>query len=194
MHPSDLQIGCVVMAAGDARRFGQNKLLQPFRGRPLIDYALDAANPALFCQIVVVTQYDAIAVRAAARGCTVLRNEHPDWGVSHTICLGTKALQACDGILYLVSDQPLLTRASVARIVAEWRQHPDCIVGAASGEARGNPNLFPQKYFPDLLHLQGDRGGTRVIRQHPEVLRIVQVPEAELHDCDTPAALEQISF
>ena len=192
MHPSDLQIGCVVMAAGDARRFGQNKLLQPFRGRPLIDYALDAADPALFCQIVVVTQYDAIAARAAARGCTVLRNEHPDWGVSHTIRLGTEAMSDCDGILYLVSDQPLLRADSVRRVVEAWRSMPDRIVGAGHDGRRGNPNLFPARLFPELLALEGDHGGNQVIRRHAEEFRLVEIPPLELADCDTPQALEDL--
>ena len=37
-----VQIGCVVMAAGDARRFGDNKLAAVFDGKPLILRALEA--------------------------------------------------------------------------------------------------------------------------------------------------------
>ena len=40
-HP----IGCVIMASGLARRFGSNKLLADFGGRPMLCRALDAQIP-----------------------------------------------------------------------------------------------------------------------------------------------------
>lgn len=188
-HADTLRVGCVVMAAGNSSRFGSNKLLHRLDGRTFIERALDAVPPALLENTVVVTQYDAVAALAERRGLRVLRNEHPDWGVSHTIRLGTQALQSCDGILYLVADQPHLTQASVSRIVQTWRAHPDRITGAAHGERRGNPNLFPAEFFDELCALEGDRGGTRVIRAHPDRLLTVQVPEPELADHDAPAKL-----
>lgn len=39
------KIGCVVMAAGNARRFGENKLAAQLRGRSLILRALEAVRP-----------------------------------------------------------------------------------------------------------------------------------------------------
>ena len=188
-HADRLRIGCVVMAAGNASRFGRNKLLQSFGGKTLIERTLDAVPPALLADTVVVTQYDEIAALAQRRGLRVLRNEYPEWGISHTIRLGTQALRSCGGILYLVADQPRLTRTSVERVVRAWQAQPDRIAGAAHGEKRGSPNLFPAEFFDELCSLEGDRGGTRVIRTHPDRLLTVQIPEAELTDCDTPAAL-----
>ena len=185
----ELRIGCVVMAAGNAVRFGSNKLLHELDGKTLLERALDAVPPELAGDTVVVTQYDAVAALTARHGFAVLRNDRPELGISRTIRLGTQALADCGGILYLVADQPRLTRASVTKIVEVWRAHPDRIAGAACGERRGNPNLFPAKYFPELCALEGDRGGTRVIRAHPEALLLVQIPEQELIDCDTPEQL-----
>mgnify|MGYP000776032481 CR=1 FL=1 len=39
-----MKIGCVVLAAGNARRFGSNKLLADFGGAPLIAQALDVTE------------------------------------------------------------------------------------------------------------------------------------------------------
>ena len=158
------RIGCVVMAAGTE----QARLLRPYNGKALIARALDAVPPEL----------------ARARGFAVLPNEQPARGISRTIRLGTQALSGCDGILYLVADQPRLTRASLQKIADAWRAHPDRIAAAMCGERRGNPNLFPAKYFPELCALEGARGGTRVIRAHSESLLPVQLPERELADCD----------
>ena len=51
------KIGCVVMAAGNARRFGENKLAAQLRGRSLILRALEAVPAEKFDKVVVVTQY-----------------------------------------------------------------------------------------------------------------------------------------
>lgn len=51
------KIGCVVMAAGNARRFGDNKLAAQLRGRSLILRALEAVPAEKFDKVVVVTQY-----------------------------------------------------------------------------------------------------------------------------------------
>ena len=104
------RVGCVAMAAGNAARFGGNKLAARLEGRSLIERALDAAAGTEFDRVAVVSQYPEVEALAAARGFLSLRNRHPDWGLSHTIRLGTEALRDCDGILYLVCDQPLLTR------------------------------------------------------------------------------------
>ena len=49
-----LPVGCVIMASGLARRFGSNKLLADFGGRPLLCRALEVtATPALAARVVV---------------------------------------------------------------------------------------------------------------------------------------------
>ena len=185
-----LKIGCVVMAAGNAERFGENKLAALVNGKPLIRLALEAVPPTL--ETVVVTQYDEVATIANEFGFSVIRNPHPHLGISHTIYLGTEHLEHCDGILYMVSDQPLLRRESVEKIVSLWRSHPNCIVGAAGEGIRGNPNLFPREFFPALLSLQGDRGGNGIIRANEDRLLLVEIHKNELADVDTKSALAEI--
>ena len=92
----------------------------------------------------------------------------------------------------MVSDQPLLASDSVAKVVQAWQAHPDRIVGAAHNGKRGNPNLFPQEFFPELLELTEDHGGNTVIRAHPERFLPVEVAQEELTDVDTPQALREL--
>lgn len=185
-------IGCLVMAAGSAARFGENKLARTLGGRTLIQRALDAVPNAQFARLLVVTQYPEVERLARAHGFEVLRNEHPDWGASHTIRLGTGAMRECDAIMYLVADQPLLTRTTVTQLVETWRKNTAHIVGAGHDGVRGNPNIFPRRFFPELMQLTGDRGGNQVIRRHEDVLLLVETPPEELYDCDTPEALRKL--
>ena len=52
-----MKIGCIVMAAGNARRFGSNKLDARVEGKTLLRRALEAVPAACFDRVAVVTQY-----------------------------------------------------------------------------------------------------------------------------------------
>ena len=184
-----LKIGCVVLAAGNARRFGENKLAAEVDGRSLILRALETVPGELFDNVVVVTQYPEILELAGAFHFSAVYNPHPDWGVSHTIRLGLTGLRDCEGVLFLVSDQPLLTRESVQRLVELWKRQPDRIAALGHGGVRGNPCLFPARFFPELMALTEDRGGSSVIRRHEEDLVLLEVQARELTDVDTPEAM-----
>lgn len=187
-----LKLGCVVMAAGNARRFGNNKLAAQLDGRSLIRRTLDAIPPDVFDSVIVVTQYPEIAVLAQEYSFTAIRNEHPDFGISHTIKLGLSELMDCHGVLFLVSDQPLLKQESVAALAEFWQQQPEHIAALGHNGVRGNPCLFPARFFPELLELREDRGGNAVIRRHEECLVLLDVDAAELTDIDTPQAMNDI--
>lgn len=185
-------LGCVVMAAGNARRFGDNKLAAGVRGRSLILRALEAVPGEEFETVAAVTQYPEVMALAERFHFSAVRNEHPDWGISHTIRLGLDALGDCGGAMFLVSDQPLLRRESVRALAELWRSQPDKIAALAHGGVRGNPCVFPARLFPELLALREDCGGNTVIRRHEEDLVLLEVPEEELTDVDTPEALRQL--
>lgn len=184
-----MRIGCVVMAAGDARRFGENKLAAEFGGKPLILRALEAVPAEKFSAVAVVTQYPEVEELAKRFHFTPVHNPHPDWGISHTIRLGLEALGECGAALFQVSDQPLLRRETVAAEVDFFRAHPDKLVGLGHDGVRGNPCIFPAAYFPELLALKEDHGGSSVIRRHEEELLLFEAAAAELADADTRQAL-----
>ena len=188
-----LTLGCLVMAAGSGRRFGGNKLAAELDGKTLIRRALEAVPGARFSAVTVVSQYEDIEELAGQFGFAAIHNDRPDLGLSRTIQLGTEAMRSCDGILYMVADQPRLRQETVARIVEVFCQHPDRIVGAGHNGRRGNPNLFPAKFFPELMAITGDHGGSSVIRAHEDELLLVEADAEELFDCDTPEALESLT-
>ncbi len=187
------KLGCVVMAAGNARRYGDNKLAAQLRGRSLILRALEAVPTEAIDSAVVVTQYPEIMRLAGEFHFAAVYNEHPDYGISHTIELGLTGLRDCDGVMFLVSDQPLLRRKSVAALARLWKSHPDSIAALSHGGVRGNPCVFPARFYPELLELTEDRGGNAVIRRHEEDLVLLEVDARELTDVDTPEALRSLT-
>lgn len=189
---AELRIGCLVMAAGCGSRFGRNKLKAEVDGKSLLRRALEAVPAEEFHRVTVVTQYDGAAALAEGFGFDVVRNDRPQDGLSRTVRLGTEAMADCDAILYQVADQPLLERGTVRRELEFFRAHPDCIVGLSHNGVRGNPCVFPRRFFPELTALEGDVGGNVVIRAHPEALLLFEAPAAELQDVDTVEALARV--
>ena len=188
--PTVRSIGCLVMAAGNGARFGSNKLEASFAGKSLFSLALAAIPAGVFSRVTVVSQYPELLHEAQEAGFAAILNDRPEDGISRTIRLGTEAMADCDAILYMVSDQPLLRADTVQRLADCWFQNPDCIISAAHNGHRGNPCLFPARFFPELCALEGDRGGSSVIRRHEDALLLVEADEHELFDCDTKQALE----
>lgn len=188
-----LRIGCVVMAAGSASRFGRNKLAAEVDGKTLLRRALEAVPSSRFSRVAVVTQYPEAAALAREFSFTPVENTRPDWGISHTISLGLDALGDCDAALFLVSDQPLLEQASVAELVDFYCLHPSHIAALGHGGVRGNPCLFPARFFPELRALREDHGGSAVIRRHEDALLLYEVPARQLTDVDTRQALEELT-
>ena len=189
---AELRIGCLVMAAGSGSRFGRNKLEAVIDGKTLLRRALEAVPQEEFACVTVVTQYDGAAALAEEFGFAVVRNDRPEDGLSRTVRLGTEAMASCGAIMYQVADQPLLERDTVRREVELFRAHPDRIVGLGDNGVRGNPCIFPRRFFPELMALTGDTGGNVVIRAHPESLLLYETAAAELRDVDTVEALAAI--
>ena len=191
-HDRKDSVGCVLMAAGNASRFGENKLTAVIDGRTMIRRAMDAIPVDRLASVCVVTQYGAVETLAGEYGFFCVRNTHPEWGQSYSVRLGTEALKgSCDAILYMVADQPYLQRESVADLVELHQTAPERIVSASHGGRRGNPCIFPGKYFPELCALSGDVGGSAVIRRHEEQLLLMEMDPVELRDVDTPEDMER---
>lgn len=189
-----IPVGCVVLAAGNAERFGENKLAAVYRGRTLAQWAMEAVSRDGIDSAFVVTQYDEIEALALRYGFDVIRNDRPELGVSRSVVLGTKALGPISrGILFLVADQPLLKRETVSALTAMFREHPENIVCLSHDGKRGNPCIFPASLFSELTALTGDVGGRAVIARHEDMVLLLEAGAKELYDVDTLYDLEKLS-
>lgn len=181
-----MKIGCIVMAAGASLRFGGSKLTMPFNSRPMFHYALDALPLELLSRVAVVSGKAEILDEAARRGLIPVLNDRPELGPPRTIRLGMEALPDMDAIMFMVADQPRLTRKSVAGEIGCFLENAASIVAMGYGTRRGNPVIFPRAYFEELKSLSGERGGGAVMAMHKEKVLLYQLDdEAELADIDT---------
>ncbi len=186
-----MKIGCVLLASGLSERFGSNKLLTSFFGKTLIENTMDALPPASFSKAVAVTAYKEVAEAAYGRGYYVVMNDSPSAGVRHTIRLGLEQMADMDACLFCVCDQPYISGASVAAMLADYRGG---IAALSSGGRRGNPVLFPAELFSELQSLAEGESGSAVIARHEDMLRLYPVLSAlELEDVDCAEDAERLA-
>ncbi len=185
-----MKIGCVVKASGASTRFGSNKLLAPFLGKPLLAHLLEAL-PGGLARTLVVTRDPAIAALAEALGRKALVHALP--GEGDSIRLGMERMLDMDGCLFCVGDQPLLTTSTLENILQAFAAHPQAIVRVGWQGQPGNPVLFPRALFPGLCALTGQETGNTVLRAHGELVRLVEAGcRQELMDIDTPEELREL--
>lgn len=181
-------IGCVIMASGLGKRFGSNKLMADFHGKPMIMWALQVSE-SLKAHRVVVTRHEDVANLCKNLGVDVVLHELPHR--SDTVQLGLGFLGNLDGCLFLPGDQPLLQRETVETMVHQWHGDRSTIIRPFYNDTPGSPVLFPQWTFPELMKLPEGKGGGWVIKQHPECVKAFPVEDPyQLMDADTPETLE----
>lgn len=194
--PGDLpaaDTAIILMAAGIGRRFGSNKLLAPFHGRPLWEYAWERAVEAkkeLGIQLLMVSGYQPLL---QAPEVIPVCNDLPLLGASHTVRLGVKEAEklGMQYAVFMVSDQPMLKTSSLKRLI-EARE-PGKIVCLSKDGRAGNPVVFHRDFFPELLALTGDRGGKMVMHRHMDAVKWVEADEmSELTDIDTAASADAV--
>lgn len=188
--------GCVIMASGLGRRFGENKLLALFHGRPLISHILEiTASPVFSCRIVV-TRHREIAELCQQHQIDFLLHQMP--GQNDTIRLGLQLLlsrtPSLSGCCFCTGDQPLLTQDSLETLALTFTSQPDRICRCAFENRPGNPVIFPASLFQELLQLPNDTGGGYLIRRYPEQVLSVPVQSGwELEDIDRPEDMARLS-
>ena len=182
-------LGCIIMASGLGKRFGGNKLMADFDGKPMIERAL-LATDRIFSERIVVTRSADVAKYCENRGVRVILHELPNR--NDTVRIGLLAISATDGCLFCPGDQPLLSRETTAALALSAKNDKNGIFRPVCGEREGAPVLFPKSVYDELLNLPEGKGGNVIIKKHPELLRKISITDpSELMDADTR---EQLAF
>ncbi len=184
-----MKLGLIMLAAGNSRRFGSNKLLYEIEGKPMylrmLEQLIKVKNHFISCNLTVITQYGEIGTKAEELGAQVLYNPHPERGISSSLKIGLAANQNADACLFTVTDQPWLTAETIIALLEHYRAC-DCQIACVSHNGKlGNPCVFSKKYYPELLNLEGDTGGKRVILSHRKEAVTLEIGDAkQLLDMD----------
>lgn len=176
-----MKIDLVILASGFSRRFATNKLLYVWKGKPLIEHTLIKIDKQAFDKVLVVTQYPEIIELAKRYGFETIFNHQAALGLSSSIKLAVDHLADSKQIMFLVGDMPYLKAESIIKMVnmADGKH----IICAYDGNIK-NPMIFPDRYFKDIMMLEGDQGAKRIALRNEDCIIKCPIAFVELKDID----------
>ena len=187
----------ILLAAGEASRYGSPKQLLRFKGVSLVRRAALAILET-GAALTVVTGAHAEKVVAELAGLPVTLVHNADWhqGMGCSIAAGFRSLADTaagdSAALLCLSDQPLVGATQLRRLLQSMVAGSGTIVISDYGGSHGPPCLFPADLYPELAALQGAAGARGVLTRHPDRVVAVAMPEATV-DIDTPLAWQEFT-
>lgn len=176
----------VVLAAGESKRFGSQKLLHPLAdGDTLLARAIRARGTY---DAVVVTR-SVLRDRAQALGARVVINDEPQRGMAHSLRLANAAIDAEAAILVLPADLLLIEPEHAARIVAAANGN-DVVHPLRADGTPGHPVYFSPPARALIGQLRDNEPIARVRDDHRLVRATLPIEDAwPYQDVDQPSDL-----
>lgn len=162
----------VVLAAGSSSRLGRSKQELVYQGETLLARATRIAGEVADAVVVVTRE----------------NNPDADEGIASSIRVGVRAAGEDARVLITLCDQPLVTAAHLAALIAVDAP----IVATGYRGIAGVPAVFAPRFVPELLALRGDRGARAVIEAHREIVNVLTFDDAVV-DIDTEEDVATLS-
>lgn len=194
-RPLALRIAAIVLAAGESRRMGTNKLLLPLAGEPLVRRACRVALGAGLHPLIVVLGHESERVRAALAGleCRFALNADVGGPLSSSLHRGLECLPLdAAGVVVMLADMVNVTEHMVRALVRAAQSSTAPIVSSRYAHTLAPPVLFRRALFDELRAATGEGGGKAVVEQHREDALYVDWPLTALTDVDTPEDLAKL--
>ena len=177
-------IAVAVLAAGQGRRFGSDKLIADLDGTPMgLRIAQTLKQIPFGWRFAVCSKGAALVHHFSALGFQVVVNDNPETGQAHSLHLVVEAAYTTEAkaLLVVLADMPFVTKCHIEKLVAAG----DGIVASTCGENPMPPAFFPRDVWPEMLKTSGDAGARGLL----QTASLVVATLSELHDIDVPADL-----
>jgi molybdenum cofactor cytidylyltransferase len=186
------KIAIIILGAGASTRLSEPKQLLAFRGKSLIENAIDTALASNLGPVYVVlgSSGDLISkkLKTYKRKITFIHNQDWETGVGSSIRAGLKEVEKKDpktyGILITLVDQPLIETSHLVNMIRSHFTFGKKIIASGYGGSFGVPAFFHNSLFNYVERLDGDQGAKSIISKLKRDVHIIPNPDAEL-DIDT---------
>ncbi|MCU0591833.1 MAG: nucleotidyltransferase family protein [Desulfobacterales bacterium] len=197
----DGSVAGIVLAAGEAKRFGGCKQLAKLQGKPLLQWVLDAALASDLDAVILVLGSCHRKVRSVLR--TELARQrlqvviNPDFasGQSTSLKAGLERVRhEYSAAMFLLADQPFITSGLINQLRTSFLRSSCRIAVPVFQGRRGNPCIFEHSLYPEIWRVTGDRGARELIHAHPcDVLEVMVSDPAVCRDIDAPEDLDRFT-
>jgi molybdenum cofactor cytidylyltransferase len=191
--------GIIILAAGNSSRLGQPKQLLAYNNTTLLKNTIEQAFKVPNSIIIVVTGSNTELIESDLDFSKIKTCFNSEWesGISTSITKGLKELllsyQDCESCIFAVCDQPYITNVVFENLIREYQNTEKGIVASSYSETLGTPVLFNEKYYDELLKLEGHEGAKKIINRFIDDTIAVPFEKGNI-DIDTMEDYEKLIF
>jgi xanthine/CO dehydrogenase XdhC/CoxF family maturation factor/CTP:molybdopterin cytidylyltransferase MocA len=196
--PSMQTYGVLLLAAGSSKRLGTPKQSLVYKGKTLLQRAVDTALELHGgATIVVVNNGSGETVNQPGQmPVDVIVNENAKDGMAGSIRKGMEhiadAYPYLTHVLIMLCDQPFVNTMHLRSLIDKQQSAGTLAVASYYDGRKGVPALFHRSLFPELQNLEGDSGAKHLIERLGDTVVAVDFPEGAI-DVDTKEMFQQIT-
>jgi molybdenum cofactor cytidylyltransferase len=182
--------GIIILAAGASARLGEPKQQLLYKGKTLLQHAVDAAVESMAQLVIVVLGANAEVIKndITKHGVTVIHNKDWEEGMASSIRAGIKELQKSspdiDDAILMLCDQPFVDAALLNSLMLNKHPTSKPIIACAYNNTVGPPALFDKTYFNALLSLNGQEGAKKLLMKYRDKVFTIRFDKGAI-DIDT---------
>ena len=185
------EITGVLLAAGQSRRFGDNKLLAEIDQQALILHAAVSLSPCSRLLAVVRRQDHALHQLLLDRSIELVFNDQSTRGMGSSIACAVAASRHSHGWCVLPADMPFIHPSTTQAVFSALANSAALAAPFFKGK-RGHPVGFGRQLMHQLLELDSEPGARDIVTEHIEQLvKIDSSDAAVLLDIDTQQDLQK---
>jgi molybdenum cofactor cytidylyltransferase len=185
----------LILAAGNASRFGSPKQLLVYNNKTFIRRIADEAIKAFGTSLVVVTGAHAELIETEIADLTFVRNEAWQDGMGSSISKGMTSLMDLysdsQDVIILVCDQPHVSADLLLQIKERRQSTGKRMIACAYNNTIGTPAFFDKYYFNELSALNGQQGAKVLFQKYPDDVATIDFPSGHI-DIDTTEDYERL--
>jgi CTP:molybdopterin cytidylyltransferase MocA len=185
-------IGGIVLAAGQATRFGSAKQLALLDGQPMVEHSLRAITAGPVGRVILVLGAGAEDVVAGIdlHGAEPLICPRWQEGQAASLACGLAELSDCEAVVVTLGDQPRISPDSIRRVISARGKGALAVRATYRGDP-GHPVLLERELFGRMRNVTGDHGARNLLMS----VAVREIPCDDLgggEDVDTPAELDAL--
>ena len=185
----------IVCASGKSTRFTNDKLLHPLvNNKSILQTTLEniVQHTHLQCSVVIPPGQDDLLRVVNLTGANPLVMQPASNGLGETIAFAVKHFSHAVGWMICLADMPFISPAIYREIGEQFPLNK--IIAPSYQNRQGHPVYFPKRFYPELIQLTGDKGGSAIVKRNQSDIRLLPVDESSvIEDIDSVSDLELLN-
>ena len=172
-------ITAILLAAGQSKRlFNQNKLIKNYKGKLLINHAVQSIIKSKIEKLIIVLGFEYLKVKKKINKNKKIKfviNHNYTRGIASSIKCGLKKISnKSDGFIIVQADMPEIGKNILNKLYKEIKTNKKEIFVPRKNNKIGNPIGFKLSMINQLKKISGNRGAKFIIKRNKSKIKYIR--------------------